>query len=266
MQTIFITGASSGLGKATAKLFAEKGWQVIATLRKPEEETELKQMENITLLPLDITDAVQILETYQKAISIADIDVVFNNAAIGMVGPLEAATDEQLERQLNTNLLGTMRVTRAFIPYFREKEKGLFLVTTSFSGFVGTPFSSVLHAAKWALEGWSESMSFELNKLGIGIKTIIPGGIKTNFIPSMDKTSHPAYEQWMEKLQQAWDTQSAHWSDPEQIAEVVFEAATDGKDQLRYFAGEDAKSIYEQRQQMGDEAFRKRVNELFFGE
>jgi NAD(P)-dependent dehydrogenase (short-subunit alcohol dehydrogenase family) len=105
MKTIFITGASSGLGKATAKLFASNGWKVIATMRSPEKETELNAVKNITLLPLDVTNPEQIKKTVQKAISLSDIDIVFNNAGYRLMGPLESATDEQIVRQLNTNLL-----------------------------------------------------------------------------------------------------------------------------------------------------------------
>lgn len=125
MKTIFITGASTGLGKATAKLFASKNWNVIATMRKPENEKELHSIPNVTVLPLDVTDVDQIQETVQKAIAENDIDVVFNNAGYGLMGPLEGTSDEQMIRQIETNLLGVIRVTKAFIPYFREKGTGL---------------------------------------------------------------------------------------------------------------------------------------------
>jgi len=264
MKTIFITGASTGLGKATAKLFASKGWKVIATLRNPENEKELNRMDNITLLPLDVTNLAQIKETTQKAIASGNIDVVFNNAGYGLMGPLESTTDEQLVRQLNTNLLGVIRVTQAFIPYFREKQNGLFITTTSIGGLITFPFSSVYHATKWALEGWSESMAFELKKIGVGIKTVSPGGIKTDFLSrSADMSSHPAYEKWVEKLFAGFNED--HFTPAEQIAAVVYEAATDGKDKLRYVAGEDAKALYAQRLQAGDEAFRKQMEQTFLG-
>jgi len=162
MKTIFITGASTGIGKAAAKLFAANGWKVIATMRKPESETELNLIGNITLLPLDVTNLDQIKETTQKAIALGPVDVVFNNAGYGLAGPLEGMADEQITKQLDTNLLGVMRVTQAFITHFREKQSGLFISTTSIGGLVTFPFFSIYHASKWALEGWSESMSFEL--------------------------------------------------------------------------------------------------------
>ncbi|RQO65866.1 short-chain dehydrogenase/reductase [Pedobacter sp. KBW06] len=264
MKTIFITGASTGLGKATAKLFASKGWKVIATMRKPEEEKELNLIENIGLLPLDVTNLAQIEATTREAIASGDIDVVFNNAGYGLMGPLESTSDAQLVRQLDTNILGVIRVTQAFIPYFRERQAGLFISTTSIGGLITFPFSSVYHATKWALEGWSESMAFELKKIGVGIKTVSPGGIKTDFLSrSADMSTHPVYEKWVEKMFSGFDEN--HFTPAEQIADVVYEAATDGKDQLRYVAGEDAKALYAQRLELGDEAFRKQMGQTFLG-
>ncbi len=265
MKTIFITGASTGLGKATAKLFAANGWKVIATMRKPENEHELGLIDNITLLPLDVTDPVQIESTTKAARALGNIDVVFNNAGYGLMGPLESTTDEQLVRQLNTNLLGVIRVTQAFIPYFREKGNGLFISTTSIGGLITFPFSSVYHATKWALEGWSESMAFELKKVGVGIKTVSPGGIKTDFLSrSADMAAHPAYDQWMGKMFAGLNED--HFTPAEEIAAIVYEAATDGKEKLRYVAGEDAKALYAQRLELGDEAFRKQMEQVFLGE
>jgi len=264
MKTIFITGASTGLGKATAKLFASKGWKVIATMRKPETERELNRVDNITLLPLDVTNLEQINSTAQKAIALGNIDVVFNNAGYGLIGPMETVTDKQLVRQIDTNILGVIRVTQAFILYFREKKSGLFITTTSMGGLLTFPLSSVYHATKWALEGWSESLAFELNQFGIGIKTVSPGGIKTDFVKrSLDTTSHPAYSALIEKLFAG--IHEDNFSTPEQIAAIVYEAATDGKDKLRYLAGADAKALYAQRLQLGDEAFRKGMAQQFFG-
>lgn len=262
MKTIFITGASTGLGKATAKLFASNGWKVIATMRTPENDTELNLIDNITLLPLDVTNLVQIKETVQKAIDLGDIDVVFNNAGYGLMGPLESTTDTQLVRQLETNLLGVIRVTQAFIPYFREKQSGLFITTTSIGGLITFPFSSVYHATKWALEGWSESMSFELKKIGVGIKTVSPGGIKTDFLSrSADMSAHPAYDKWVEKLFAGFSEDN--FTPASEIASVVYEAATDGKEKLRYVAGEDAQALYAQRLALGDTQFMKSMEQMF---
>lgn len=265
-KTIFITGASTGLGKATAKLFQSKGWNVIGTMRNPEKETELNQLENVILLPLDVTNPEQIKNTAAKAISLYPVDVVFNNAGYGLTGALEALTDEQILRQINTNLLGVLRVTKEFIPHFREKKGGLFISTTSMGGLFGFPLHSIYHATKFAIEGWSESMSFELGMHNIGIKTIAPGGIATDFIGrSLDRSSHPEYLGIENKLFSTIDGMMEMASTAEQIAEVVYEAATDQKDQIRYLAGEDAKAMYARRLEIGSEEFRKEIKKQTLG-
>jgi NAD(P)-dependent dehydrogenase (short-subunit alcohol dehydrogenase family) len=265
-QTIFITGASSGLGKAAVILFQRKGWKVIATMRHPEKETELSQLEGVTLLPLDVTNPAQIAATAQLAIA-QGVDVVFNNAGYGLIGPLEAISDEQLVRQLDTNLLGVIRVTKAFIPYFREKKSGVFIATTSIGGLVSFPLGSTYHATKWALEGWTESMSFELGTFGVQIKTVAPGGIQTDFAGrSLDLNSAPAYESMVQTLMGGFEGMMAHASTAEQIAEVVYEAATDGKDQVRYIAGADAQALYAQRLELGSEVSRKGIGQQFLGQ
>ena len=148
MKTIFITGASSGLGKATAKLFQSKGWNVIATMRNPENETELSGLPNVTLLPFDVTNLEQIENTIKEITSKQAIDVVFNNAGYGLVGALESYSDEQITNQIDTNLTGVLRVIKAFIPYFKEKRNGLFITTTSVCGFSSNPLSPVYNATK----------------------------------------------------------------------------------------------------------------------
>ncbi|MCS4302817.1 short-chain dehydrogenase/reductase [Chryseobacterium pennae] len=264
MKTIFITGASTGLGKATAQLFQQRGWRVIATMRNPEAASDLASLNNVTILPLDITHPEQIRMTVKQALESGEVDVVFNNAGYGLMGPLEALADEQIVRQLNTNLLGTIRVTQEFIPYFREKKNGMFISTTSIGGLITFPLNSIYHATKWALEGWSESMAFELNTFGIDIKTVSPGGIKTDFVSrSLDSASSPAYEEIIDSLYSKMEGMMEAASTPEQIAEVVYEAATDGKKQLRYVAGDDANALYAQRLELGAEAFREQLGKQF---
>ncbi len=265
-KTIFITGASSGLGKATARLFQQEGWRVIATMRDPARETGLEQLGNITLLPLYVTDPENIKAAASKAIGYGDIDVVFNNAGYGLMGALESLSDEQILKEINTNLLGVIRVTQAFISHFRERKQGLFINTTSMGGLFGFPLHSIYHATKFGVEGWSESMSFELGLHNIGIKTVAPGGIATDFIGrSLDRSSHPAYIELEDKLFANIDTMMKAASTPEQIAAVVYEAATDGKDQVRYVAGNDANTLYARRLAIGNEQFHKEIRQQFLG-
>jgi len=268
-KVIFITGSSSGLGRAAARLFASRGWKVIATMRNPNSEKELTKIGGVMPMALDTTDVQQIQRVAEQVVSSGGVDVVFNNAGYGLAGALEGLTDDQILRMVNTNMLGAIRTTKAFIPHFREKRSGLFINTTSIGGLMTVPFNSIYHATKWALEGWSESMAFELGQFGIGMKTIEPGGTKTDFFTrSFDTGRHSAYDALVDKVMGVITDpkQMATYSTPEQIAEVVYEAATDEKDQLRYVAGEDAKAMYAMRLQMGDEAFRKAINQQFFGQ
>jgi len=266
MKTILITGASTGLGKATALLFASKGWNVIATMRNPSAGSAFAEISNITVMPLDVTNQEQITETINRAMDLHPVDVLFNNAGYGLMGPLEAYSDDQIERQLNTNFMGVIRVTRTILPHMRERRSGMIITATSIGGIIAYPLSSLYHATKWALEGWSESMSFELAMHNIKIKTVAPGGIKTDFLGrSFDSARLEQYDPLMQKLTSWLDDPNAPllFSSPESIADVVFEAATDGKDQLRYVAGKDALVKYAQRLELGNEEFRKQMAAQF---
>lgn len=267
-QTIFITGSSTGLGRATALLFAEKGWKVFATMRNPAAETELGKVAGVTLLPLDVTDPGQVAAAAKAALAEGPVDVLFNNAGYGLAGPFEGATDDQLTRELDTNLLGVMRVTQQFLASMRERGSGLIVTTTSIGGLVTFPFNSVYHATKWALEGWSESLAFELAPFGIRVKTVAPGGISTDFASrSLVMTQHPAYAEALGKTFAAFSNpdRRANASTAEQIAQEVWDAVNDTTDHVTHVAGADAKALYAQRQQVGIDAFRAGIRQQFLG-
>jgi len=267
-KTIFITGSSTGLGRATALLFASKGWKVIATMRNPAKEAELGAVAGITVLPLDVTDKAQIADTAKKALALGPIDVLFNNAGYGLAGAFEGASDEQLVDEIDTNLLGVMRVTQAFLPAMRERGSGMIITTTSIGGLVTFPFNSVYHATKWGLEGWSESLAFELAPFGIRVKTVAPGGIATDFASrSLKLSMHPAYADAIAKVMSVFSNpeRRSSGSSAEQVAEVVYQAANDETDHVTFVAGEDAKAYYAQRLAVGIDAFRAGVRSLFLG-
>lgn len=266
-QTVFITGASSGIGKETAKFFHSKGWSVIATMRNPQQETELSLLEDVTLLPLDVTNHKQIHETEQKAISLGKVDVVINNAGYGSVGPLEGTTDDELEKIIQTNFMGSVRVTQAFLPHFRENKGGVFINISSIGGLVAYPFFSLYHAAKWALEGWTESMAFELNQLGILIKTVQPGPTKSDFTGrSLVIPEHPAYEAMFGGFKKLFFSNEVldNMAPAITVSEVIYDAATDGKRQLRYLVGAVANGDYDRRIELGAEAFHQNLDQMFF--
>lgn len=260
MKSIVITGSSSGIGKATAKYFAEKGWKVAATMRTPENETELNQLDNVSLYALDVTDDASIAAATAQIISdFGTVDVVLNNAGYAVAGPFEAATPEQVKRQFDTNVLGLMSVTRAFLPHFRANGAGMFLNVSSIGGRVTFPLISLYHGTKWAVEGFSESLSYELGELGIQVKIIEPGGVDTDFggrsmvfAANEDLT---AYDEIVGKFQANWGKSGLTRSTAEFLAEGIYNATTDGKSQLRYLIGPDAEQVYAMRQQVGDDAF-----------
>jgi NAD(P)-dependent dehydrogenase (short-subunit alcohol dehydrogenase family) len=262
MKGIFITGASSGLGKATAKLFAAKGWNVIATMRAPEKETELGKLPNVSVLELDVANPTQIHDVAQAVTSNGSVDVVLNNAGYALTGPLEASTDEQVLTQINTNQVGAILVTKAFIPHFRKRKSGMFLTTTSIGGLVAFPLNAVYHATKWALEGFNESLAFELRPFNVTVKTISPGSIKSDFMGNAQMVQSELYAELFQKMLTMFG-QALPGSTPEHIAQVIYEAATDGKDQLRYVAGADAIATYGRRVAIGSERFHSELLQQF---
>lgn len=266
-KTIFITGASRGLGKETARLFTSKGWNVVATMRNPEKETELTSIENVSIYPLDVTNPQQIIQTVRQVIQSHDVDVVLNNAGYGLSGPLEALSDEQIVRELNTNLLGTIRVTKEFIPFLKKKGNSRIINITSLAGLVEFPLDSIYNASKWAVEGFTESLHYELCEYGVKVKTVAPGVILTDFGPvSLDSVHVADYDQMHKKYIDYMLGDMSKVSDAGTVAEVIYEAATDDKDQIRYIAGIDGKEMYTQRVSLGNEGFRQMLTKEVFKE
>ncbi|KAA2245382.1 SDR family oxidoreductase [Chitinophaga agrisoli] len=268
MKTIFITGTSSGLGKAAVRLFHNNGWKVIATMRDTT-KASFDDMEHVTVLPLDIADPAQINAIVAQVIAAGEIDVVLNNAAYGAMGPLEGLSEEQLRKQVDTNLLGAIRITQAFVPHFRNKKSGLFVNITSIAGLVTFPFDSIYHAVKFGLEGFSEAMSYELAPWGISIKTVAPGFIRTAFASNIVHTPAAPYQDLMDRYMgvvTGMMDPNTSGSTPEEVAAVVYEAVTDGKKKVHYTAGADAKGMYERRLEVGPEASREEMGALFLGQ
>lgn len=259
-QTILITGASSGIGKETAKLFQSKGWNVIATMRNPEKETELTLLKNVLVTKLDVLD----LETIYKAISegiqkFGGIDVLLNNAGYGAYGPLESFSREKVLQQFNTNVIGLLDVTKAVLPHFRQNKKGIIINISSIGGKITFPLGSLYHGTKFAVEGISESLNYEVEQFGGQIKIVEPGMIATDFAGRSFDFSNDEnmaeYQKIVGALMNAMPTMVQSASPAFVVAEVIFEAATDGKNQLRYTAGEDAKILINNRNQYDDITF-----------
>lgn len=259
-KTILITGASSGLGKETAKLFQQKGWNVIASMRNPENGTGLTALENVLVTRLDVLDLDSIGSTVNEGIQrFGKIDVLLNNAGYGAYGPLETSPREKIIRQFNTNVIGLLDVTKALLPHFRGNKNGMIINISSIGGKMTFPLGSLYHGTKFAVEGISESLKYELEQFGGKVKIVEPGGIATDFIGrSLDISNDETlieYQPLIGKIMSAMQVLFENASPAAVIAGVVYEAATDGKDQLRYAAGEDARVMLANRRQYDDETF-----------
>ncbi|PUZ28992.1 short-chain dehydrogenase/reductase [Chitinophaga parva] len=267
-KTIFITGASSGIGKATALLFQSKGWNVIATMRKPENETELTALPNVYVTALDVLDTNSINKAVQEGIrKFGKIDVLLNNAGYGAYGPLESFSREKIVRQFDTNVIGLLDVTRALLPHFRQNRSGIIINVSSIGGKITFPLGALYHGTKFAVEGISESLSYEVSQFGGQVKIVEPGAIATDFGGrsfdfSNDETL-TEYQPLVQKLMSSVPTMYQNASPGSVVAQVIYEAATDGSDQLRYTAGEDAKAIIANRKQLDDAAIIKGVKSQF---
>lgn len=259
-KAILITGASSGIGKTTAKLFQEKGWNVIATMRKPEAEDELNRLDNVLVARLDVTDENSVKAAVSAGIAkFGKIDALLNNAGYGAFGPLEATPMEKIERQFDTNVIGLLAVTKAVLPHFRANKDGVIVNISSIGGKVTFPLGTLYHGTKFAVEGLSEALSFEMDAIGVRVKIVEPGVIKTDFggrsFDFNNDETMVEYQGVVRGLMGAFEAVVQAGSEPIVVAEVIYEAVTDGTDQLRYTAGEDAKEIIANRKAADDATF-----------
>jgi NAD(P)-dependent dehydrogenase (short-subunit alcohol dehydrogenase family) len=255
-QTILITGASSGIGRATALYFFERGWNVAATMRSPEKAVDWP--EDIFRVRLDVTQVDTIREAMERTRRrFVAIDAVVNNAGYGLAGPFEASRPEQVERQFATNVFGLMNVVREILPYFRERRTGTIVNVASIAGRMAIPLYSLYGGTKWAIEGFTESLQYELKPFNVRVKIVEPGPIKTGFYDrSMEVASQPgltAYDGFaaraMANIHKAGETAPG----PEKVARVIFKAVTDGSWRLRYQAN--AGAILFGRKLLPDRAF-----------
>ena len=240
-KVILITGASSGIGKETAKLFQTKSWKVAATMRSPEKAADLRKIVDVECIRLDVTDIDSIKSAIAETLAkFGRIDAICNNAGYGLVGAFEAATQEQIEKQFQTNVFGLMNVCREILPYFREQKRGTIVNVASVGGRITFPLYSLYHATKWAVEGFSESLQYEVKQFGIKIKIIEPGPIKTDFYDrSMDLTTKEgltAYDHFIDKAMPNMQKAGADAPDGSVVAEVIYNAVTDDSWKMRYSA------------------------------
>ncbi len=261
MKTILITGASSGIGKTTAKYFQQKGWNVIATMRSPHKEEELTQLDNVLVTRLDVTDTTSIDAAVAEGLNrFGTIDVLLNNAGYGAYGPLELFPMDKIRRQFDTNVIGLLAVTKAVLPHMRAQKSGTIVNISSIGGQMTFPLGTLYHGTKFAVEGLSESLHYELEPFGVKVKIVEPGMIATDFggrsFDFVNDESVEEYQGTVQKLMAAWAGENTlQASEPVVVSEIIWNAVTDGTDTLRYRAGEDAVQLLDNRKALDDATF-----------
>jgi len=269
-KTVLITGASSGIGRATALYFQKQGWNVVATMRSPDKETDradsLAKLDRLICLKLDVTDYQTITEAVAETISrFGAIDVLVNNAGYGMLGAFETSTPAQIQRQFATNVFGLMETTRAVLPHFRDRKQGVIVNVASIGGRVAFPLYSLYHSTKWAVEGFSESLQHELLAFNIRIKIVEPGPIKTDFYErSAERTSNPdfpAYDEFSDRVLTKLNQIGTTGALPEVVAKTIYRASTDNSWKLRYPADPIAKQLLFIRKLLPDFLFTKIIRQ-----
>lgn len=241
MNTVLITGASSGYGLETARHFYAQGWQVIATMRTPRAGI---LPDGVRILPLDVTDTASIHAAIHAS---GPIDVLVNNAGIGLVGAFEAAPMDYIRKIFDTNTFGTMAMVQALIPQMRVRRSGVIVNVTSSVTLAPMPLTAAYTASKQAIEGFTGSLAHELTAFGIRAKLVEPGYAPTtrfsqNIDFAIEDMIPPAYADFAAPIFAAFANPALTTKESD-VAEAVFLAATDGTDRLRYPAGPDAVAL-----------------------
>ena len=245
-QVWLITGSSRGLGRAFAEAALASGCQVAATARNVGDLAELKVKYGDLVLPLslDVTSEAQAREAVQATIqTFGKLDVLVNNAGYGNVAPIEDTTIEDFRAQIETNLFGVIILTRAVLPYFRERGSGHIIQVTSIAGRIGPIGRAPYAAAKWGVEGFSETLAKEVGPLGIKVTIVEPGGFRTDFAGSSTELSegHPEYDSTVgatARFQRNYNGKQP--GDPKKAAQAIVQLTQERNPPLRLLLGSDA--------------------------
>ena len=181
-KTVLITGASSGFGKDAALLFKEKGWNVAATMRAPEKAESWTKSAGLFTPKLDVTNHASMRSAIDQTIEkFGKIDVLVNNAGFALMGPLEGASEENIKKQFDTNVMGVIGMIQMVLPFMREAGGGVIVNLSSMGGLLSFPLLATYHSTKFAIEGLTETLQYEVAQHGIRLKLVEPGGAKTSF-------------------------------------------------------------------------------------
>lgn len=259
-KTIFITGATSGFGLATAKRFARENWKVVATYRRDEASAALREVPNVSVHKLDVADEAQVADVVARVMAEVGVpDVIVNNAGYCLIGSLEGSSMEQIRRQFDVNVFGLIAVTKAFLPHLRERRSGIIFNLASSSALANYPFVPVYGASKSAVRGLTEALFIELAPFGIKVKTIFPGLHSTKIFTKLDSAigpGHEAYAPYFRNFAQI-QSQAGGAGDPQQVADTIWDAVCKNDDRRDYLVNRDAKLLVKMKRFLSDGAWKK---------
>ncbi len=263
-KVVLITGASSGIGRATALMLAQQGFIVYAGTRTPEEFTIT--LDNLHVIPLDITNSHSIKSSINKIHQAhGKIDVLINNAGYGLVSSVEDATEEEMIAQFNINVFGLFRLCKAVTPLMRANNAGVIINISSFLGKIGLPLFTFYNASKYAVEGITDSLRYELKPFNIRVHSIMPGFIKTNFaqtnlvVNAQTNASHSPYKKLAENLLPKIIDQINGGNEANEAATLILKTITDKNSPARATVGDKARKFIPMRRELCDEDFERRV-------
>ena len=277
-KVAIVTGSSSGIGYATSLLLARNRFHTYATMRNIEKSADIQQIANKERLPLqviqlDVNDDASIRNSIEKVKSENErIDVLVNNAGYGLIGAFEDLSAEEIKSQFETNFFGVIQLTQQVLPIMRKQKSGTIVNVSSGAGRIGFPGMSAYVSSKFALEGLSESMSYELEPFGIRVVIIEPGVIRTNFKKnsvmskkSLDNSSISPYSSIIQKMDASISSIVEHATPPEEVAKAILHPVISNNPELRYLVGNDIIMMAETKKSMSDEDFRKMMMQNIIG-
>src|SRR5919204_2019812 len=265
-----VTGSSTGIGYEISLILARNGFLTYATMRNLNKSQNIKLIASKENLPihvkqLDVTDDASINNAIQAISSeTGRIDVLVNNAGYGLNGAFEDLAMDEIKAQYETNVFGLIRTTQAVLPIMRKQKSGTIVNISSGAGRFGFPGGSAYVSTKFAVEGLSESMSYELEPFGIKVVIVEPGVIRTNFVTVVAKKSqdpNSPYSQIMQKIATSFENMMKNSSSPDLVAKVVLKAVTNENPNLRYLAGKDVETWLDTKRNMSDEEFYKMMQQ-----
>lgn len=256
-----ITGCSTGIGRAAAVELTKRGFEVVATARRPE---SLEDLDVADKLKLDVDDDSSVADVKAKA---GEIDALVNNAGVGIHAPVEKAPIDEIRRILETNVLGCVRMIQAFAPQMRQRGSGVIVNVSSVAGRVSAPLGGYYSASKYAVEAVSEALHYEVGHFGVRVAIVEPGGFDTSFgenrrIFGLDGPPYEELDRIWEEAQGRLQGSAGERPGPELVAQTIADAVEGKEQKLRWIVGDDAKLVLDTRYSMSDEDFERTMREV----